>query len=171
MTAYRVANQPIKHNKIQNVMKSKTTITELTQEDLVELFATATYGSSWLEIATTDDSKVEADECDCREDIWAKALLGGEPIGCIDHYAEGEVYDDKGVAVVSDDEEDESVCYLITLQDILDGLQKCADGTFKGDPSTHAWLAECFADLKTGDMDLPEAEALMQVIMFNELIY
>jgi hypothetical protein len=154
-------------------MRTTTTIEGLTLENLVDLFSTATYGSSWLEIDTTDQTEVEAEEGDCREDIWAKALLRGESIGCIDHYAEGEIYGILGTGVVSDDG-DESVCYLITLQDVIDGLQKCADGTFKGDKSSHAWLAECFHHFKDNDsmeMDQPEAEAIMQVIMFNELIY
>ena len=152
-------------------MRTTTTIEGLTLENLVDLFSTATYGSSWLEIDTTDQTEVEAEDGDCREDIWAKALLRGEYIACIDHNAEGEIYGNLG-GVVSEDE-DESVCYLITLQDVIDGLQKCVDGTFKGDKSEHDWLAKYFQHFKAGegDMDNPEAEAIMQVIMFNELIY
>lgn len=34
-------------------MKTKTTITEITHEDLVNLLSTATYGSGWLEYIKT----------------------------------------------------------------------------------------------------------------------
>ena len=153
-------------------MRTTTKIEGLSLENLVDLFSTATYGSSWLEIEPTDNTKVEAEEGDCHEDILAKALLRGESIACIDHYADGEVYGILNTGVVSEDG-DGSVCYLITLDDVLEGLQACADGTFKGDKLAHAWLADCFHHFKTGegDMDLPEADAIMQVIMFNELIY
>ena len=158
-------------------MKTKTTITELNQEDLVDLLCTATYGSNWLECYAHDKEGVEITEQDCLEDVWAKCLLAGKEISCIDHYAEGEIYGDKKKASVSEDEE-ESVCYLITLDDIMKGLQASADGTFHigyGDGnSERAWLKECFdhfADQDRMEMDQPEAEALMQVIMFNELIY
>lgn len=154
-------------------MKTKTTITELNQEDLVDLLCTATYGSNWLDCFSRVRTGVEVKEDDCMEDIWAKALLAGHPIECTDYYAEGESY---GTLPRTMDE-NENVTYQVTLEDIMKGLQACADGTFKigyGDGNAErAWLRECFEHFvdREGDMDQPEAEALMQVIMFNELIY
>lgn len=153
-------------------MKTRTIIEELSQEDLVDLLCTATYGSNWLECYAHDKEGVDITEQDCLEDEWAKCLLAGKQIACIDHYAEGEIYGDKKNAVVSEDG-DESVCYLITLDDILEGLAKCADGTTADSNDDKAYLLTCFNTFKENDggMDLPQAEALMQVIMFNELIY
>lgn len=158
-------------------MKTKTIIEELNQEDLVNLLCTATYGSNWLECYAHDKEGVDITEDDCLEDDWAKCLLAGKEISCIDHYAEGEIYGDKKNAVVSDDG-DETVCYLISLDDVLDGLNKCADGTFKHGDDEYGqrdvrWLAKCFRHFVNEDaeFDACEADALMQVIMFGELIY
>ena len=150
-------------------MRTTTTIEGVSLENLVDLFTTATYGSSWLDIFAPVRTGLHIEETDCREDVWAKALLAGHPIECTDYYAEGDVYGYLPHTIGDNDE----VTYKVTMQDVLDGLQKCADGTFKGDKSEHDWLRECFLHFKAGegDMDNPEAEAIMQVIMFNELIY
>ena len=150
-------------------MRTTTTIEGVSLENLVDLFTTATYGSSWLDIFAPVRTGLHIEETDCREDVWAKALLAGHPIECTDYYAEGDVYGYLPHTIGDNDE----VTYKVTMQDVLDGLQKCADGTFKGNKSDHDWLKDCFNHFRAGegDMDLPEAEAIMQVIMFNELIY
>ena len=150
-------------------MTTKTIIEGLTLENLVDLFSTATYGSSWLDIDAPDRTGLAIEDGDCREDVWAKALLAGKHINCIDYYAEGDSYGFHPCVI----DEDENGVYTIGLDDILEGLSACADGTFKGEKSDHDWLKDCFNHFRAGegDMDLPEAEALMQVIMFNELIY
>ena len=144
-------------------MKTKTIIEELTQDDLVDLLCTATYGSSWLEIHAPDRRHIVADENDCREDIWAKVLLAGDTIVCTDHYAEGECYGKLPCVI----DEDENADYTLSLQDIKDGLQKCADG------EQGSWCATAFRAFQEGDggMDNPMAEMLMQIILFGELIY
>ena len=158
-------------------MKTKTIITELTQEDLVNLLCTATYGSDWLSCYAPDRRHIVREEGDCREDIWAKVLLAGDRILCTDYYAEGTSY---GTLTHTKDDED-NVIYTLSLQDIINGLQKCADGTFShtnydeadnGD-TEKSWIAKCFQHFKedTGEMDNPEAESLMQIILFGELIY
>ena len=149
-------------------MKTHTTITELTYGDLVDLLCIATYGSSWLEIYATDREGLDIAENDCREDVWAKALLAGKKIEFIDHYAEGEVYGDLGRV----DEDDEGI-YLIGLEDVRKGLEMAFDGTFKGDEEEKDWPLECAEHFKTGsvEMDQPEAECLVQIIMFGEVIY
>lgn len=158
-------------------MKTKTIITELTQEDLVNLLCTATYGSNWLACSAPDRTGFTKEDNDCLEDIWAKSLLAGHKIDCVDYYAEGEVYG----TLEHDIDDEDNVVYRVSLQDILDGLQKCADGTFihtnyneseNGD-NEKSWIAKCFQHFKedTGEMDNPEAESLMQIILFGELIY
>lgn len=143
-------------------MKTKTTIVEITHEDLVDLFSTATYGSSWLIIQARCCWDLAKDG-DCREDVWAKVLLAGKKIVVWDEYAEGVVYGSLSHEIDSDDE---SVGYFITLEDIKTGIQKCLD-------SDTEYLRDCANDLIKGDgsLDLPEAEAIMQVIMFGEYIY
>ena len=155
-------------------MKTRTIIDELTQEDLVNLFATATYGSSWLGIRTGEKTGIKEEETDCLEDVWAKAVLAGHKLKVTDYYAEGIRYGNLGCVV----KEDEEATYFVGLKEIIDGLQRAADGTFLHDSDEYGerevkWLAECFTNFKedNGEMDNPEAEALMQVIMFNELVY
>ena len=151
-------------------MKTRTIIEELSQEDLVNLFSTATYGSSWLGIRTGEKTGIKEEEGDCLEDVWAKAVLAGHKIKCFDYYAEGEVYGPHGKVI----KKDGTAVYFIGLKEIMDGLQKCADGRFEGHGRELDWLKECvahFADEDSCEFDNPEAEALMQVIMFNELIY
>ena len=152
-------------------MKTKTIITELTQEDLVNLLCTATYGSNWLSCYAPDRDFVENLPDTCREDIWAKVLLAGKSIICTDYYAEGESYGNLPCGI---DEED-NANYTLTLQDVINGLQKCMDGTFKDAEkySDKGFVARCFSDLANdGDnWDYTEADSLMQIILFGELIY
>lgn len=146
-------------------MKTKTIITELTQEDLVDLLCTATYGSSWLNIYANDREGIVVEEKDCREDIWAKCLLAGKKITCVDYYAEGEHYGP--IEDYTFGKEDEECEYQVGLQDIINGLQKCADGL------AGSWCRTCFGHFAEGEgnLDLTEAEMLVQIILFDELIY
>ena len=153
-------------------MKTKTIITDLTQEDLVNLLCTATYGSNWLSCYAPDRDGVEITESDCVEDVWAKCLLAGKKISCIDYYAdEGEYYG----TLEHETEEDGQTTYHVSLQDIINGLQKCADGTFIDADNDRAdeFLHKCFRSFvnEDGDFDNTQAEALMQIILFGELIY
>lgn len=152
-------------------MKTRTIIEELTQEELVNLLCTATYGSEWLAITAPERTGVEILPNDCREDVWAKALLAGHKIKCYDHYADGDRYGNLGGVI----KEDGTAVYFVGLKEVKDGLQKCADGTMKADTShERIWLQECFLSFKdedAGDFDLVRADALMQIILFGELIY
>lgn len=149
-------------------MKTHTTITELTQEDLVDLLCTATYGSSWLEIYAPDREGLNIQEGDCREGVWAKALLAGKKIECLDSNANGEVYGDLGYV----DEVNDGI-YPIDLERIRLGLADAIDGTFPGAASSKYWARKCAEHFVAGEgeMDNPEAECLMQIIMFGDVIY
>ena len=154
-------------------MKTKTTITEITHEDLVNLLSTATYGSSWLSctIAKGTWQQLEILPGDCREDVWAKALEAGHSIYITDHQAEGETYGDKGT--VNQDEE-ESAVYRITMDDIKKGIADDLDGNIApGDEDERECAAKCAIHLadESSEFDNAEAEALMQIIMFGSLIY
>ena len=146
-------------------MERNVTISNITHEDLVNLFSTATYGSSWLCICKKDNVSDLEKEDDCREDVWAKALLNGRSIEVRDYYAEGSTYGDLPHHVDNDD--CECGVYTLTLKDVIKGLEKCAS-------HKEEWVRKCFNDLcdeDSVDLDLPEAECLMQVIVFGEEIY
>lgn len=55
--------------------------------------------------------------------------------------------------------------YEVSLKDVIEGLQKCFDG--------ESYLEEYVRDLadNDGNLDLPEAETLLQVITFGNHIY
>lgn len=153
-------------------MKTHTTITNLTHEDLVDLLYTATYGSSWLECFCLHREGLPIEDGDCREDVWAKALLAGDRIFCIDHNAYGEIYGNLG-GYIDETDEDESVIYPVRLEDIRKGLQSALDGTYDGDADYKEWARKCAVHFiaGAGEMDNPEAEGLMQIIMFGDVIY
>lgn len=154
-------------------MKTKTTITELTHDDLVNLFSTALYGSSYL--GADYEESVEHDEKDCFEDILANILLHDDSIMITDYYAEGCVYGSLPHGI----DEDENVTYLVTYDDIKRGLERASDGTFNaGDDE---WTErtkrsakvsfDSFIDEDACDFDLVRADILMQIILFDEIIY
>lgn len=147
-------------------MKTKTIITEINQSDLVDLFSTATYGSSFFSVTKKKSdyygTKLE-DGKDCKEDTWAKVLLSGKPVFVLDFYSEEEAY---GNLPHEWDKKRGAMKYTVTLEDIKNGLQKAIDNG--------GWSAKCVFDLMNEDdtdFDLTEAEALLQIITFGEVIY
>ncbi len=128
-------------------MKTKTTITEITHDDIVNLLSTGLYGSQFLGVdySIEDYRKIpNPDEYDCTEDKCAKLLLNG-----------------KSIVIYN-----ETMDYTITLSDIKKGLEKALDNG--------GWDAKCAFDLINDDscnLDLTEAENLLQIITFGEAIY
>lgn len=160
-------------------MKTQVTITEITQEDLVNLFSTALYNSGRF---TADvDESIEYDEEDSIEDIFARILLNGGKINVTDHYAEGAVYGD--LQCYADNGEEEYVTYFVTLEDVKIGLERAASGTFKAGENddfmpdwrdrniSFAWRSfNAFANDES-EWDWVTADCLMQIILFNEIVY
>lgn len=147
-------------------MKTKTIITEINHDDLVNLFSTATYGSDYFDVVKKKKdyygTELE-DEYDDRETTWAKILLAGKPVYVLDYYSEEEAY---GNLPHAWDEKRGAMKYTVTLEDIKKGLQKAIDNG--------GWDAECAFNLINEDscnLDLPEAENLLQIITFGEAIY
>ena len=147
-------------------MKTKTIITEINHNDLVNLFSTATYGSSYFSVVKKKKdyygTELE-DENDCREETWAKILLAGKPVYVLDYSSEEEAY---GNLPHEWDEKRGAMKYTVTLEDIKNGLQKALDNG--------GWDAECALDLINDDscnLDLTEAENLLHIITFGETIY
>lgn len=143
-------------------MKTQTKVTGITMKDLADLFDTATCGSNWLGIdySKKDDKKEYA----YASEKCAAILLEGGKIRVCDYYAEEED-EHYGNLPHRWDRDDECVRYDVTLKDIEKGIGKCIDNG--------GWEAKCAMNLidEDGDVDLYEAEAIMQVIVFGELIY
>ena len=159
-------------------MKIKTTIESITHDDLVELFSTALYGS---DIFGVDYDAEVYNHCpdkkgnDCLEDKIARILLNGGSITISDLYADDE-NDFYGELRHEYDSSYRSMDYTVTIQDIENGLAKCASGDFEaneGCDNEHHYIAKCFNDLVAceGDLDLFEAQNLLQIILFGKLIY
>lgn len=157
-------------------MKTKTTITELSHDDLVDLFSTALTGSSYLVAEYEGPSECDENgEDDCFEDILANILLHGGSIKVTDYHAEGEVYD----SLPHEIDEDENVTYFVTYDDIKRGLERAVDGTFNagndkwtGQTKRSARVSfDSFMDEDSCEFDLVRADILMQIILFDEIIY
>ena len=156
-------------------MKTKTTIAELTHDDLVNLFSTALYGSNYLSADWDDD--LPTDENACYEDVLADILLAGGKVYFKDHYAEGEKFrdwaefDTRGNAV-----------YPVRLHDVMVGLENACNGTFHVSdlPCSSDWKEKNLAFARrsfeaflneSSNWDYATADCLMQIILFNGIIY
>ena len=150
-------------------MKIKVTITEISHDDLVDLISTAFTYSTFL-VANYDSIEYKqlpnADENnDCLEDKMAKLLLAGKSVEFCDRYAE-DSSDSHGNLPHMYDNDYGTMDYTVTLEDIKKGLQKALN---KG-----GYSAECAMNLinaDDGNLDQPQAEELVQYIMFGESIY
>lgn len=156
-------------------MKTQTKITELTKEDLSDLFSTAFYGSNYLSVYY--EAEVDYEDDDCHEDIMALILLNGGDIKVTDGYADGCHYGELPYQF----NEDYDATYTLRLEDIIKGLEKSANGTFNLRQDVGADYAdrnrefgrrsfEAFA-WNEKDWDVITADCLMQIILFDEIIY
>ena len=142
----------------------------MSHEDLVNLFSTALYGSSYLEADYDADfyKSIPKDKRigDCFEDKLADVVLNGGQIYFYDNYAEGEVNSTLG-EVIDNGEDEPYVMYTIHLENIIEGLEACCNKK-RGD-----WEYDCFNDFENdgSGFDLMEADVLLQNILFLETIY
>ena len=158
-------------------MKTQTTITDLTTEDLVNLFSTAFYGSNYL--SADYEESVEHDEADCYEDIMANILLNGGKIMVTDSYADGCHYG----TLKWQYNEDYDVTYDVRIEDIKRGLERAANGTFnagENDEYQPDWRERNIEFAKRSfnafafderEWDAITADCLMQIILFDEIVY
>lgn len=164
-------------------MKTQTTITDLTHEDLVNLFSAAFYGSNYL--SADYEESVEYDEDDCYEDIMANILLNGGKIMVTDSYADGCHYG----TLKWQYNEDYDVTYDVRIEDIKRGLERAANGTFNAGVNENSFgtltLSEDYQErniefakrsfnafaFDEREWDAITADCLMQIILFNEIVY
>lgn len=143
-------------------MKVEFKILEITHDDLVNLFSTATYDSSYLSMGLPKGSYkgTELENVnDCVEDKWAKVLLNGGSVYVYDYYAEDE---DEFYGNLPHEWNGNRMRYTITLEDIKRGLESC---------NKDEYLRKNLEELITEDIDLIGAENIMQQIVFGEVIY
>lgn len=150
-------------------MKTRVVISDITHDDLVDLFSTALYGSSWLgcDYRVDDNCKVvEMKPSDCIEDRIARCLLCGKKVELLDRYAEDE--DDHYNSAIEHywDKDEECMCYKISLSDIEKGLSRILAG--------QGWGAKYVMELVNkddGNFDQVAAESIMQRILWGQEIY
>lgn len=123
------------------------------RENLVNLLSVATYGNYWPAIKAykSDADKGLFENCECREDKWAEALMHGKGIVVYDCYA----LDD----AVTEEEESEAR-HTITMDDVRKGLELMRDE-----------YPRHYADLMEEDDDLITGDVWLQLAVFGELIY
>ncbi len=148
-------------------MEVKTIVTNITHDDLVNLISTAGCGSSWLDIDYNTEDYLKCPdrkEDDCIEDKIARILLNGGKVIFFDMCADEDDFNKSKLPHRWDDD-NQWMGYIVTLDDIEEGLAKAA--------STKGYLGTYFQDLlnEDGNLDQPEAEALVQVILWGEQIY
>ena len=125
-------------------------------ENLVKLLSVATYGNPWpvVKAFKSDAEKGLFNDCECREDKWAEALLKGKGVMVYDCCDEDVDFD----ADLS--EFPKSAKHHITIDDVRKGLELMRDQY----PRHWADLVEENDDLITGDVWL-------QLTVFQEVIY
>ena len=121
-------------------------------ENLVNLLSVATYGNYWPAIKAykSDAEKGLFDDCECREDKWAKALMFGKGVVVYDCYEMDNELNDG----------EEPTKYHLTMDNVQKGLELMRDQY----PRHYADLVEEQDDAITGDVWL-------QLATFGELIY
>lgn len=148
-------------------MQIKVTKEDFTKERVMDLFETATYGSSYLEISC--EKPLHEYEFGCDKAYW-KLIEGGEVV-FTDYYAEGvnsRVCAAPYINEIEYDPEDEygPVRFHMNLDQIVDSLNYAIE---HDDP----YLAKCVIKWHNEDNDFDSvvADAIVQGIMFGEVVY
>ena len=125
-------------------------------ENLVNLLSVATYGNEWpvVKAFKSDSDKGLFEDCECREDKWAKGLMEGKGVMVYD------CYDEDAEECDSLSDFPATAKHHITLEDVKKGLELMRDQH----PRHWADLVEENDDAITGDVWL-------QLTVFGELIY
>lgn len=147
-------------------MKIKIKITEVSYDNLVDLFSTALYGNNrWCVDYDVDtyNKNIEGKEDWCLEDKLAAMLIHGYPIQISDMYAEDkdEFY---GKLIHRYDEVNCCMDYDVYMSDIIKGLEEAS----KNSTSIKYVLDLCD---DPAQLDVFDADTLLQYIVFGEQIY
>ena len=99
-------------------------------------------------------------------DKIADCLIYGGSVVIYDNRSNGDISPGMGFVTLG-------TKYTINISDVVNGLSKAANGTYRINNDIE-WVSDCFSDFKQGeeaDFNQEEADCLMQIILFNELIY
>ena len=148
-------------------MEIKVEISNITHEDLVNLLSTTLYGSPTFVGRLLEECEgLETSEefpSKCVEDKMANVLLYGGEI-CIIDVDGGEIFKNKGVfSRLTDDDEGE---YHFGLEAVKKGLKKALESK-----ENYIRLAAFNFLVDDGTFDASDAEVLIQMILFGEVIY
>lgn len=147
-------------------MEIKVEIKEVSHEDLVNLLSTSLYGSQvfWGKRLAEYKPLENKGEGNCIEDKMANVLLNDGRIAFIDIEAEGEIYKNKGVLGFINEDGDAE--YHFDLKAIKNGLKKALESKER-----YLQLAAFDFLVDDGSFDATDAENLMQMVLFGEVIY
>ena len=125
-------------------------------ENLVNLLSVATYGNGWplIKAYKSDREAGLFNDCECREDKWAKALMFGKGVIVCD------LYDDDAEDFDGNGKFPESAKHRITMDNVRKGLELMQEQY----PRHYADLVEENDDAITGDVWL-------QLAVFGDIIY
>lgn len=160
------------------IIPSKIQVKSLTHDDIVNLLCTAiTDCSQYLYLHNPKkyyETYCKVDPEDGLEERCAKVLLAGGKIRITDYDADGAGYSGNDVPFKIGDEG--QATYTLSLDNILSGLENAANGDFIpcGINGEEEVIREAFDNLAKGDegdLDYGEADMLMQIILFGEVIY
>lgn len=150
-------------------MKTRTIVTEITKRELSDLFCIASEGSPYVGFlykkSDYDGTELE-DERDFKCDKCAKLLLAGKTIIFADYYA-GDADEHYGELPHKYSGNRGCMMYKVTLEDIKKGIERAFD-------SDDGYIKKCINDWvedESCNLDLPEAENIMQYIVFGVLVY
>ena len=159
------------------IQKTTTKIEYISHDKLFDLFATAMNGSSYLSAEYDKEfyNTIPKDKRkgECYEDKIADVLLNGGTIYVFVHDSEGKTYGNPNDCEVIKKDDEVYTKYKVTLDKIVRGLEHCADGTYNINEDER-YVRDCFiefADRYCDYFDITMADALMQVILFDERIY
>lgn len=126
------------------------------RENLVNLLSVATYGNEWPLVKTYKSDREAGlfNDCECREDKWAKALMFGKGVVVCD------LYDDDAEDFDGNGKFPESAKHRITMDNVRKGLELMQEQY----PRHYADLVEENDDAITGDVWL-------QLAVFGDIIY
>lgn len=147
-------------------MEIEVKIKELTHEDLVNLLSTTFYGSPTFAPMLYDEYKPleNRGEGNCYEDKMANVLLNGGRVAAVDIEYDDEIFENDGVlAVVNDAGEAE---YRFDLKAVKKGLKRALE-------SKKGYIRSAALNflIDDGSFDAGDAEVLIQMIIFGEVIY
>ena len=154
-------------------MKTRIKITEFGYYDIANLIAAAMY-DNYLFSVSYDKNYYMAhyyNKDENLEEVCATMLTNGHSIyvNNLGVKADENYAYEKIVSYY--DEDKKAMVYEISAKDITDGLERAFNGECVCSDGERSLLMECVFNLLNNTIDAPQAEMLIQVILFNEIIY